>query len=389
MTTTIPSPTTPADTTSGPSDEQILGLAAEVGLRAAATDADHDRDATFVIEAYQAMSELGYLSVAVPPEFGGLGASWRQVVLAQAELAHWSGAAALASAMHQYLTLVQRWRYRRGAADAAGALRTVAADGIVLATSGGSDWVCPTTTAAEVDGGYVFSGRKNFCSQAPAATVLATSAVLGEPGPEAVVLHASVPMASPGISLVDTWDTLGMRGTASQDVVLDGVFVPAERVTGRRPYGSLSGPLLVAAILFAPVVAGTYLGIGRGAYEEALRIAAARPDPAPSAVRQLGEMSSRLQGARWAVLGSLAEVGEDPAASPEVLDTVMTAKRHAVLDAIAVTDLALQVAGGQAFYRRSRLERAYRDVRAGAFHPFTPEATLTSLGESALAAARA
>lgn len=388
MTTTISTAPSTDELSHGPSDEQILALAAEVGRRSAGSDAQHDRDATFVTEAYRAMADLGYLGLAVPAELGGLGASWRQVVLAQAELARWSGAAALASAMHQYLTLLQRWRHRRGALDAEGSLRRVAANALVLATSGGSDWVCPTTTAVEVDGGYLFSGRKNFCSQAPAAAVLATSATLGTPGPEAEVLHASVPMSSPGVSLVDTWDTLGMRGTASQDVVLEDVFVPAERVSGRRPYGSLSGPLLAAAIHFAPVVAAVYLGIGQGAYEEALRLTAAKQEIGPSAGRQIGDMSARLRVARCALLGALAEAGENPPASLAVLHTLMAAKRHVVLESIAVTDIALQVAGGQAFYRRSPLERAYRDVRAGSFHPLTPEATLTALSEEALAGAR-
>ncbi len=67
---------------------------------------------------------------------------------------------------------------------------------------------------------------------------------------------------------------------------------------------------------------------------------------------------------------------------------MLVAKRHAVLEAVAVTDLALQVAGGPAFYRRSPLERAYRDVRGGPFHPMTPEATLADVGEAVLAAAR-
>ena len=173
----------------------------------------------------------------VPTELGGLGASMRQVVLAEEELGSHSGAAALSAAMHLYLTLVQCWRWRRGAPDAEGVLRKIAADGLVMATSGGSDWVCPSTTAVEVPGGYRLDGRKQFCSQAPVAGVISTSATLGEPGPDAVVLHAGVPLSSPGVSIVETWDTLGMRGTASHDVVFDGVFLPAEKVVGQRPYG--------------------------------------------------------------------------------------------------------------------------------------------------------
>ena len=68
-----------------------------------------------------------------------------------------------------------------------------------------------------------------------------------------------------------------MRGTASHDIVLDGVFVPKEKVVGTRPYGSLSGPLLVAAIHFAPLVGAAYLGVARGAYDEASRLARSRP----------------------------------------------------------------------------------------------------------------
>ncbi|MGW5262092.1 acyl-CoA dehydrogenase family protein [Microbispora sp. NPDC004025] len=370
-------------------DADVVALAADVGLKCAPSEAEHDLNATFVAEGYRAMQDRGYLRLAVPTEFGGLGAPLRQVVLAEGELARHAGSAALAAAMHLYMTLVQCWRHRRGAPDAEGALRRIAADGLILATSGGSDWVCPTTTAVEVDGGYRFTGRKTFCSQAPVATVISTSAVLGEPGPGAEVLHAGVPLSSPGVSLVETWDTLGMRGTASHDLVFDDVFVPADKILGRRPYGKLAGPLLVAAIHFAPVVSAVYLGIARGAYDEALRVLGARAaDPAPAAVRQLGEMAARLRVAWWALLAAVEEVGDDPPADEPTLITLMVAKRHAVSEAKAVVDLALDVVGGSAFFRTSPLERAYRDVRGGPFHPLTPEATLALAGSAAMAGAR-
>ena len=96
-------------------------------------------------------------------------------------------------------------------------------------------------------------------------------------------------------------------------------------------------------------------------------------------------MRARLRVARWALLGAVDEMGDDPALDDATLATVMTAKRQAVVEGRAVVDTALEVAGGAAFYRRSQLERAYRDVRGGPFHPLTPEATLTLLGERALA----
>lgn len=358
-------------------DEQALALAAEVGRAAAEHDEEHDRDATFVTEAYETARANGYLALAVPSDLGGGGATMRQLVLAQHELGRHSGAAALSTTMHLYLTLVQVWRRARGAADAEGVLAKVA-DGLVMATSGGSDWVSPTTVATEVEGGYLFTGRKIFCSQAPVAGVVSTSAVLGEPGPDATVLHAGVPVASEGVSIVETWDTLGMRGTASHDVVFADVFVPAEKVIGTRPYGVLTGPLLVAAMHFAPLVGAAYLGVAAGACDEAVRLAK------PGAERQVGEMRARLRVALWGLLGAVEEAGDDLAADEATLETLMVAKRHAVNEARAVLDIALEVAGGSAFFRGSKLERAYRDVRGGPFHPLTPEATLGLVGRRAL-----
>ncbi|MGH2473680.1 MAG: acyl-CoA dehydrogenase family protein, partial [Candidatus Limnocylindrales bacterium] len=255
-----------------------MALAAEVGAVAAAHADAHDRDATFVSEAYDAMRANGYLRLAVPEDLGGLGASMRQVCYAQAELARHDGATALAVAMHLYLTLMQGFRRRQGAADAEAVLRRVAEEGLVIATSGGSDWLWPTTVAVPVDGdgdgetpdGFIVSGRKAFCSQSPEATVVATTAVVGEPGEGAEVIHFAVPLAAEGVRLEETWDTQGMRGTASHDVVLEHVFVPADRVMGRRPWGEFGVPLAAAAVHFAPVGGATYLGIAIGARDAAV-----------------------------------------------------------------------------------------------------------------------
>ena len=377
--TDLPTPTLTAPLT----DAEVVAMAAEAGRVAAEHDAAHDRDATFVTEAYAAMHAAGYLRLAVPTDLGGAGATLRQLVLAQHELGKYSGAAALSSTMHHYLTLVQCFRRRKGAADAEGVLAKVA-EGLVMATSGGSDWVAPTTVATEVEGGYLFSGRKVFCSQAPVADVVSTCAVLGEPGPGATVLHAGVPLSAEGVRIVETWDTLGMRGTASHDLVLEDVFVPAEKIAGTRPYGELSGPLLVAAIHFAPLAGAAYLGVAAGACDEAVRLLSRRGTPSAAATRQIGDMRCRLRVALWGLLAAVEEIGDEPAIDEATLETVMLAKRHAVNEARVVVDLALEAAGGAAFFRSSPLERAYRDVRGGPFHPLTPEATLELVGRRAL-----
>jgi alkylation response protein AidB-like acyl-CoA dehydrogenase len=389
-----------------PGDDRFVPLAAEVGAVAAAHAADHDRHATFVTEAYAAMRGNGYLRLAVPQDLGGLGASIRQVCYAQAELARHDGATALAVTMHLYLTLMQAFRRRAGAADAEAVLRRIVDDALVIATSGGSDWLWPNTVAIPVgDGGsrggadgasgnsaagFRVSGRKAFGSQSPEATVLATTAVVGKPAAGSEVLHFSVPLATDGVRLEETWDTLGMRGTASHDLVLDDVFVPADRVVGRRPWGEFGVPLAAAAVHFAPVVGATYLGIAVGARDVAVAaVSAASRGPhsladLPRVHRQVGLMDTKLRVAWWALVGALDELGADFVPNADALTTVMVAKRQAVTAAIAVVDLAMDVLGGRAYFRSSPLERAYRDVRAGTFHPLTPEATLTYAGKVAL-----
>jgi acyl-CoA dehydrogenase len=371
-------------------DARFVDLAARVGAVAADHAAEHDREATFVAEAYAAMREQGYLALAVPTELGGLGATMRQACYAQAELARHDGASALSVAMHTYLTLMQGYRRRKGAPDAEGVLRRIAAEGIVIATSGGSDWLWPTATAEPTPDGFRVSGHKIFCSQSPGATVVATCAVLGEPGEGAEVLHFSVPLSAPGVRIVETWDTIGMRGTASHDVVLEDVLVPVEKISGRRPYGELGAPLLAATVHFAPVVGATYYGIAAGARDAAVAAASAgaRGPRAMAALdrvhRQVGLMDAKLRVAWWALMGSLEELGEDYTADPRTLTTTMLAKRQLVTEAIEVVNLAMDVMGGRSFHRRFSLERAYRDVRAGTFHPLTPEATLTYAGKVAL-----
>ena len=77
-------------------------------------------------------------------------------------------------------------------------------------------------------------------------------------------------------------------------------------------------------------------------------------------------------------------MGDDPVPSMDTVVAVMAAKREIALAGIEVCDLAMEVAGGAAYYRTSPIEQCYRDVRGVKFHPFTPEETLVHAGKVAL-----
>lgn len=337
------------------------------------------------------MREAGYLRLAVPEELGGLGASMRQVCYAQAELARGCASTALSVNMHHYLVLANVYRWRHGAAAAEGLLRRVAADGVVLMTSGGSDGIWPSATAVKENGGYRVSGRKVFCSQAPVAGMFTTMAAYDDPEAGKIVLLMGIPMASPGVEILDTWDTLGMRATASQDVQLTDVAVAEGQIAVRRPWGKVDAALHNAGVHFAPPVAAVYFGVAAAARDEAIRVVCGRRDGEGQPLaqdattqRQVGQMDYALRTSWWSLIGSIDELGDDYTANAETLGAVMLAKRHVVMAATEVVDLAMSVVGGSAYFKRSPLEQAYRDVRAGAFHPLTPEKTLLHAGRSAL-----
>ncbi len=95
-------------------------------------------------------------------------------------------------------------------------------------------------------------------------------------------------------------------------------------------------------------------------------------------------MDTRLRVAGWALSGALDVVGDDPAPSMDTVVAVMAAKREVALAGIEVCDLAMDVAGGSAYYRTSPIERCYRDIRGAKFHPFSLEETLVHAGQVAL-----
>jgi alkylation response protein AidB-like acyl-CoA dehydrogenase len=374
-----------------PDDDQFVALAAEVGAQCAPRAAEHDRDNTFVAENYDLLRDSGYARLAVPKELGGLGASMRQVCYAQAELAKYCGATALAINMHIYVTLVTAYRWRHGAAGADDLLRSVASDGAILMTSGGSDGIWPSAVATRVEGGYLVSGRKVFCSQAPVATMLTTSAIYEDPREGMAVLAIMVPMASEGVQVIETWDTLGMRGTSSHDTQLTEVFVPDQAVIARRDWGKVDVSLRNALVHITPTVSAVYFGIAAGARDEALRAISQRRagngEPlANDAViqRQIGLMDYRLRGAWWSLVGALNELGDDYAIGEREVGVTQLAKRDVLLNAQEVVDTAMETVGGSSYFRKSPLERAYRDLRAGKYHPFNPERVLLYAGRQAL-----
>lgn len=362
--------------------DHVTKLANEVAAAAAPHADRHDLEGSFVSEGAEAARDLGYLAAPVPPELGGAGARTAEMAAAQRIIARACGSTALACAMHLHVVLAAAWRWRRGDTAVEPTLRKVVGSKLVIVSTGGNDWTHPTAVAKPVDGGFRVSGRKTFASLSPAAGAVSTFAVIGRPEEGAEVIAFGCPLSAAGVRLDETWNAAGMRGTGSHDLVFEDVFVAEAQVLGRRKWGELDRPLLLASLHAWPVVYATYLGVAESLVDAACRSGKVRDEGA----RLVGLLDAQIRTARWALSGALAELGDDPEPTMESFLLLQQMKRIVTLACQEVAAGAAELAGGGAYARRGSIDRMIRDLRAALYHPYTPEATLTMVGRAALSA---
>jgi alkylation response protein AidB-like acyl-CoA dehydrogenase len=372
-----------------PERADVVGLARDLADAFRVTADELDRTAAFPFANYQRMWETGYLRAAVPAELGGLGAGLAELARAQQALARGCASTALAVNMHHFQVgfTADAWR-KTAAPPAEKLLRRVAEEGIVLGSTGAEAivagaWTTPTVARRE-DGGYRISGRKYFCSQAPGMDLVRVNARDDATGE---LLICTVPAQAEGVKIVDTWDTTGMRATASHDLVLDNVWIPEAavgvRIATEEP---LRHPALAGvAVWFLSLLSSVYLGIAEEARAEAhLAIGRGlntsfRAGPLTDVL--VGELETEFATAVAVRDQLVGRLDADRSDTQAALAQVLMCKEAVVSRAIAVVEKAVQLAGGRAFFRKSPLERLARDVRAGLFHPPAAPTSYQLIGE--------
>lgn len=359
-----------------------LARADQVAALIAEQAAAHDTDDTFVADGYAQLKAEGLFKALVPVAFGGGGADVATMCRVIRTLGAACGSTALAFAMHSHLVAVAAWRWKHQGAPTEGLLKRVAAEDLVLVSSGGSDWLSSGGTATKVDGGFRVTARKPFSSGCLAGDLLMTSVVWADPEAGPTVLHFGVPLKAEGVKILDTWRTLGMRGTGSNDVELTEVFVPEAAVSGRRPAGPWHMLFHIISMIAFALIYSAYMGVADGARAQALGIARKRPEDAvlPFTVGEMENAHARAEMA-WERMAATAETGLP---GPETTGRAMTARTLLGQAAIETVEKAMEAAGGAAFCRSLGLERAFRDVQAARFHPLQEKPQLRYSGRLAL-----
>ena len=357
-----------------------------------------DIDNAYFEEDLAELRSFGYLAAAVPAHLGGWGYSLAELAHSQRRLASYAPATALAMTMHSYWVGIAVELERAGDTSLRWMLEAALAGDVFAAghAESGNDMpvLLSTCRAERVEGGYRLTGRKQFGSNGPAWRWLGAHALdAAAPGGPQVV-HAFVERTSPGVTVVETWDTLGMRPTQSHDTILDGVFVPDARIGRVVTAGDGSDLFLVGMTMWPLSLMGAvYLGIADRALELAVDGARRKQSMAiergayaynPFVQHQVAEMYLELDAAS-ATLERFVEdwvAGADHGADwvPKIYST----KWRAVEAAKRLVDIALDVAGGAAMFKGNELERLYRDVRCGGFHPGNDALTHEVVGKAVL-----
>lgn len=359
-----------------------LSLAESLGKQFEARDAEADETDLFVADNIARLKASGLVAAGVPIELGGGGASYTDICTVLRILGRYCSSTALAFSMHTHQVMVPTWRWRNQNAPVDGLLRRVATEQLIILSSGGSDWLQSAGTAVKVDGGFLITARKVFASGAPAANLLMTSAVYQDPEIGPTVLHFAVPMNAQGVAIETTWQAMGMRGTGSHDVVLSDVFVPDAAIALRREQGKWHFIFHLISMVAIPLIYAVYVGVAEAARDRAVQLAMKRRTD-EHLCYMVGGLDNELTAAKLAFQHMISiSISSQPGF--ETTNQIMTGRTLVAKAVLNVADLAMEVAGGSAFYRKLGLEKLFRDAQGVRYHPLREESQRKLSGQLAL-----
>jgi alkylation response protein AidB-like acyl-CoA dehydrogenase len=366
--------------------------AAEIAVRAA----EHDRDGSFPVEAIEAMKASGFLTGAVPQEYGGLGvSSIHDVMVGLNRLGRADGSMAIATNMHFAVSMIIHRQLKgareRGLDEAAAGLEQfigVLGAGVISmanATEAGTDVRHPMTEATRVEDGWRLDGRKIFGTLSPVAEVMVVPCRVANADGSYASATAIVFRGTPGQTILDNWDALGMRATGSNDVVYENCVVPEQMVFPTGQWGEFDETILNIGTAGNIGLLASFVGIAEGArtyIADMLQKRTKQPTGRPLAERRgiqhgMAELEIGLNTCRahvsWMGMHVDRLLVERPVASVsidelhELMAAFQASKVVVLRTAIDVVDKAMQLSGGAGYLSSSPLGRYYRDVRAGPF----------------------
>lgn len=336
-----------------------------------------DQNNEFPEEAIRKLGERGWMGLPYPAEYGGAGLDIMSYAIAVEELARVDGGAGVILSAHVSLgswpifafgTEEQKRKYLVPLAKG----EKIGAFGLTEPNAG-SDAGGTETTAIDKGDHWLLNGGKIFITNAPKADTYVVFAVttpdIGTRGISAFIVEKGWK----GFTFGDHYDKMGIRSSATAELIFNNVRVPKENMLGKEGEGF---KIAMATLDGGRIgIAAQALGIAQGAFEHALayakeRVQFGKPIGAQQIISfKLADMATKLRCARYLIY-SAAELKEQH--QPYGMESAM-AKMYASDIALEVTNDALQIFGGSGFLKGMEVERAYRDAKITTIYEGTNE----------------
>ncbi|MGH2609684.1 MAG: acyl-CoA dehydrogenase family protein, partial [Tepidiformaceae bacterium] len=358
--------------------------------------AEHDREASYPFENMQKLHESGYMRMCLPAQFNGEDATLLDLCLSQERLAQGCAATALGANMHSFFIGGATEAFRQGEEAIQMALMAVGYTGVTLGgaiseVESSDPFNFPAGRVERCDGGFKLNGRKVFGSNTPINPTVAFAGCLEENGTKTVLMF-QLPKDTPGVNVIDDWDTMGMRGTGSFTVDFKDCVVPEAMSLNSWPYAAgfeLNPFARTFLCWFAPTIAAVYTGIAIGARDYVRKAVATKTrlpfgdvKHYPGVQYSIAEMFVEVEASRALVRRTATRMSDHTWRDGEAIALGEATQLFCTSAAVRVVDRAMEVIGGGAYFKRTPLERMYRDVRAGKFHPLPHYDALEVIGKT-------
>jgi alkylation response protein AidB-like acyl-CoA dehydrogenase len=367
-----------------------------------------DRENRFPKESLEAIKEHRLQALLIPKDYGGWGLTFYEYQKCLSFMAQYCASTASAFNMHNIvvgsvsnynLSSLPVKTKERVTHTLLQLYKQVVEEKMIFAAATtepniGARFSKVKTTFARTDDGYIINGTKSFVTMAEYADyylVLADKKLAeDEIKNDQCLSYFLVPRVTEGITINKTWDVLGMRGTASQEVTFNNV-----KVARKALFMNYEGFALSKVLREPHWVTGGYLGVYLGIMEAIFNFTChyirsrSNSDQQDSLASQpliqarIGKMFTLLNNARLNVYEAAKKVDAEPTTA-ESHQAIFSAKYVLGESMPKIASMALRTCGGSSIHKKFQLERYLRDSHCGGLMPTVTDMCQIFLGQSAL-----
>lgn len=338
---------------------------------------ERDENEEFPRDIWNKLAELGLAGITFPEKYGGVEADYLSYAIAVEELSRVDASVGVTVSAHSSLcanpiylfgTEEQKEKYLVPLAQG----EKIGAFGLTEPMAG-SDASGTRTTAVKDGNDYIINGSKIFITNGHEADIYVVTAQMDKSKGNKGIAAFIMEKGTPGFTFGKKEKKMGIRSSATYELVFDNVRIPAENLLGQEGQGF---KIAMVTLDFGRIgIASQALGIAQGAYEQALKYSKERVQFGQSLSQfqinqfKLADMATQIEAARLLVYQSAyLATQHKPVSKASAM-----AKLHASETAMWVTTQAVQMHGGYGYTREYPVERMMRDAKITEIYEGTSE----------------